>query len=75
MVTVEPCVMCMGAALHARISRLVFGTFDPKSGAAGSIYDLAMDARLNHRIEVVSGVMKDQCGRLLRDFFQSRRSR
>ncbi len=72
-VTIEPCVMCMGAALHARVSRLVFGSFDPKGGAAGSIYDLANDSRLNHRIEVVSGVREHDCRRLIQEFFRSRR--
>jgi tRNA(adenine34) deaminase len=73
-VTVEPCVMCMGAALNARIDRLVFGTFDPKAGAAGSLYDLAKDKRLNHRIEVISGIMEKECRSLLQDFFRKRRS-
>ncbi len=72
-VTVEPCLMCMGAALHARVARLVFGTFDPKGGAAGSLYDLAHDFRLNHRIEVVSGVEEEACRRLIQGFFRSRR--
>ena len=74
-VTVEPCVMCMGAALNARIARLVFGTFDPKAGAAGSIYDLAQDNRFNHRIEVISGIMEKECTILLQDFFRMRRIR
>jgi len=74
-VTIEPCLMCMGAALNARISRLVFGAFDPKSGAAGSLYNLATDNRLNHRIEVISGVMEKECGRLLQDFFRVRRGK
>ena len=72
-VTIEPCLMCMGAALNARISRLVFGAFDPKSGAAGSIYNPAEDNRLNHRIEIISGIMEEECGRLLQDFFRLRR--
>jgi tRNA(adenine34) deaminase len=72
-VTVEPCIMCMGALLHARVSRLVFGARDPKGGAAGSLYDLANDPRLNHRIEVVSGVREDDCRRMIQGFFQSRR--
>jgi tRNA(adenine34) deaminase len=72
-VTVEPCVMCMGAALHARLSRIVFGARDPKWGAAGSIYNLAADLRLNHRIEVVSGILGEECGKVMQDFFKTRR--
>ena len=72
-VTLEPCIMCMGAAFHARISRLVFGAFDPKSGAAGSLYDLSADGRFNHRIEVMSGIMEKECSNRLRDFFRLRR--
>ena len=71
--TVEPCVMCAGAMIHARIARLVFGTPDPKAGAAGSIYNVMTDPRLNHRIEVLSGVCEDACATLLRQFFCSRR--
>ena len=72
-VTLEPCVMCMGAAVHARVAKLVFGAVDPKRGAAGSLYNLAEDTRLNHRIEVISGVMETECRTLLQDFFQLRR--
>lgn len=72
-VTVEPCLMCMGAAVHARISRLIFGAFDPKSGAAGSLFNIADDARLNHKIEVVSGILEEDSAALLRRFFQLRR--
>jgi tRNA(adenine34) deaminase len=72
-VTVEPCAMCMGAALQARIPRLVFGAYDPKSGAAGSVYDLAADERLNHRIEVIPGVMEKECRELMQHFFRARR--
>ncbi len=72
-VTVEPCPMCMGAALNARISRLVFGALDPKSGAAVSLYNLAADNRLNHRIEVISGIMEQECSKLLQEFFRLRR--
>lgn len=72
-VTVEPCLMCMGAALHARVSRIVFGAFDPKWGAAGSLYDLATDFRLNHRIEVVSGILGEECAKVIQDFFKARR--
>jgi len=73
-VTVEPCVMCMGAALHARIARLVYGCTDPKGGAAGSLFDLASDARLNHRIDVTAGVAEDACRALLQEFFRTRRA-
>ena len=72
-VTVEPCAMCMGAALNARIARLVFGCFDPKSGAAGSLYDLSSDDRLNHKIEVISGIREEECRNLIQDFFKARR--
>ena len=71
--TVEPCMMCAGAIIHARIARLVFGTPDPKAGSAGSIYNVLTDPRLNHRVEVVSGIREDQCAGLLRDFFARRR--
>jgi tRNA(adenine34) deaminase len=72
--TVEPCIMCAGAMIHARISRLVFGTPDPKAGAAGSIYNVLTDPRLNHRVEVVSGICEDRCAAILRTFFASRRT-
>jgi tRNA(adenine34) deaminase len=72
-VTVEPCVMCMGAIIHARVGRVVYGAPDPKWGALGSIYDFAKDNRLNHRPEIVSGVFADQCRRLMVDFFARRR--
>ncbi len=74
-VTIEPCLMCIGAAVHARVARLVFGAFDPKSGAAGSLYNVPEDLRLNHRIEVVPGVLVDECRKLLLDFFQMRRDK
>ena len=74
-VTIEPCPMCMGAAVHARIARVVFGAFDPKTGAAGSLYDLGRDARLNHRIEIVPGIMQGACQDLMRRFFRERRGR
>ena len=73
-VTVEPCVMCMGAALHARIARLVYGCADPKGGAAGSLFDLAGDRRLNHRITVTAGVGVEACRALVQDFFRTRRT-
>ncbi len=72
-VTVEPCAMCVGAALQARIATLVFGCHDPKAGAAGSLYDLTQDARLNHRIAVVRGIAEAHCRRLLQTFFAARR--
>src|SRR5213592_1637693 len=71
--TVEPCVMCAGPIIHARVARLVFGTPDPKAGAAGSIYNVLSDPRMNHRVDVVTGVREDECAALLRDFFASRR--
>src|SRR5262245_43598394 len=67
--TVEPCMMCAGAMIHARIPRLVFGTPDPKAGCAGSIYNVLTDPRLNHRIDVVSGIRETECAALLREFF------
>jgi tRNA(adenine34) deaminase len=72
-VTIEPCLMCMGAAVHARIARLAFGAFDPKWGAAGSLYNLGRDDRLNHRIEIVSGIMEESCQDLMKKFFRARR--
>jgi tRNA(adenine34) deaminase len=72
-VTVEPCLMCMGALLQARVQRVVFGCYDPKAGAAGSLYDVSNDARLNHRIEVAAGVMEAECRDLLQRFFRVRR--
>ena len=72
-VTLEPCPMCVGAMLHARIGRLVFGAYDPKSGAAGSVIDLCDDRRFNHRIEVNGGLLEEQCSGLLQDFFTKRR--
>ena len=71
--TVEPCMMCAGAMIHARLARLVFGTSDPKAGSAGSIYNVLTDPRLNHRVDVVSGIREEECARLLREFFAERR--
>lgn len=72
-VTLEPCVMCVGAILHARVKRLVFGAYDPKTGAAGSVFDLLLDARHNHSIDVNGGVLKEDCSKILQDFFAIRR--
>jgi tRNA(adenine34) deaminase len=74
-VTLEPCVMCMGAMVHARIGRLVFGAYDPKAGAATSLYRVGDDVRLNHRFAAVGGVLAEECGALLKEFFALRRGR
>ncbi|MBN1142603.1 MAG: nucleoside deaminase [Deltaproteobacteria bacterium] len=74
-VTLEPCLMCMGAIILARIPRLVFGCRDPRAGAAGSLYDLAADDRLNHRVEVTEGVLEEVCSGMLSEFFFSLRRR
>lgn len=73
--TVEPCLMCMGALVSARIKRLVFGCFDSKAGAAGSLYNIALDIRLNHRLDVTSGVCEEECRALLQRFFREKRQR
>lgn len=73
-VTLEPCTMCAGALVLARVSRLVFGAWDPKAGAAGSVRDVVRDGRLNHRVEVMGGVLEEECGALLRTFFAGHRS-
>ena len=72
-VTLEPCVMCAGAMVHARIGRLVFGAWDPKTGAAGSVLQVVDHPQLNHQMEVDGGVLEQVCGDLLRAFFRSRR--
>jgi tRNA(adenine34) deaminase len=71
-VTLEPCTMCAGALVLARITRLVFGAFDPKAGAVSSLFDVVRDRRLNHRVDVRSGVLEAECSALLKDFFGSR---
>ncbi|MGA8108700.1 MAG: tRNA adenosine(34) deaminase TadA [Acidobacteriaceae bacterium] len=72
-VTLEPCAMCAGAMVHARLARLVYGAADPKAGAAGSVLSVVNHAQLNHRMSVTSGVLEEECGTLLRDFFRERR--
>jgi len=72
-VTLEPCTMCAGALVLARVSRVVFGATDAKAGAVGSLWDVVRDRRLNHRPEVVGGVLAEECGELLRAFFEGRR--
>ena len=74
-VTLEPCAMCMGALVQARIERLVFGAYDPKAGAAGSAIDLSDSPSFNHRFEINGGVLAEDCGSLLRAFFESKRDR
>ncbi len=71
-VTLEPCTMCAGALVLARVARLVFGAYDPKAGAVASLFDVVRDPRLNHRVDVRGGVLEAQCGLLLTDFFASR---
>lgn len=73
-VTVEPCPMCAGALVLARVDRLVYGCNDPKAGACGSLYDIPEDGRLNHRVAVARGILEAECGNVLREFFQARRS-
>ena len=72
-VTLEPCMMCAGALIHTRVARVVYGATDPKAGAAGSVFELLGTDKLNHKIEITPGVMKDECASLLTSFFQRRR--
>jgi len=72
-VTIEPCCMCAGAIVLARLDRLVYGAADPKAGAVKTLYELCSDGRLNHQVEVVSGVRADECSRLVREFFRAQR--
>jgi tRNA(adenine34) deaminase len=74
-VTLEPCPMCAGALVHAHLDRLVFGAFDEKAGAASTLYNIVQDERLNHRVEVVSGLEADRASGLLQDFFRAKRDR
>ena len=72
-VTLEPCIMCMGALIHSRIEHLIFGAFDHRAGAAGSIYDFSDSSHLNHKFEVLGGMLEKKCQIILKDFFQERR--
>ena len=74
-VTCEPCLMCAGALLQARIPRVVYGCRDPKAGACGSLYSVTEDERLNHRIETVGGILEDECSQILSEFFRRKRQR
>ena len=72
-VTLEPCTMCAGAMLHARVDRVVFGAADPKTGAAGSVLNVFSEKQINHQTQVEGGIMSEECGQVLRDFFKERR--
>jgi len=74
-VTLEPCTMCAGAIIHARVKRLVFGAYDPKTGAAGSVFNILNSPEHNHMIESLGGVMEEECARMLSDFFRARRKK
>ena len=73
-VTLEPCPMCAGALVNARVARLVYGAIDPKAGACGTLYDIPRDSRLNHRMEVTAGVRAEECGEILTSYFRAKRS-
>ena len=73
-VTLEPCPMCAGAMVNARVGRLIYGASDPKGGACESLYEITRDTRLNHRLETIGGVLQERCGALLREFFRERRA-
>jgi tRNA(adenine34) deaminase len=73
-VTLEPCAMCAGAMVHARVKRLVYAATDPRAGAAGTVFNITQHEALNHRLEVTAGVMADECAAMLRNFFQRKRS-
>jgi len=72
-VTLEPCIMCAGAMMHARVERVVFGAADPKTGAAGGVLNVFSEKQINHQTQVEGGIMGDECGQVLRDFFKGRR--
>lgn len=72
-VTLEPCIMCAGAILQARLARVIFGARDPKSGAVASLYEILSDARFNHKVEVTEGILKEECGEILSRFFRQKR--
>ena len=74
-VTIEPCTMCMGAIIHARVKKLVFGTLDPRAGAAGSLFDFTIENKFNHNVEVKSGILESECRELIQGFFKQKRSK
>jgi len=73
-VTVEPCPMCAGAMIQARIDRLIFGAGDPKAGCAGTLYNLLQDSRFNHQVEIVKGILEEECRQIMKDFFRQKRN-